>query len=553
MAQTIKSVLLFDYDSIYRSLSERAPGVEDLLGARAGVWLEAIESGEIVQASHVEAGTRRRFQVKRCYADPKLLGKNRGWLTANGVQVVDCTPSVGLERGAADVHLVLDSLDAAEGEPDEIILLSADTDLTPLLFRLKALNQRIVIYVSEATAVSYKTFADGVIDEANLIEMLSHPSEQSVGAQQGSIPRPPRISATKAQPAKPAPAPAAPPRRAEPRQDKAPPAQPSRRPVNREALAELVRRIHDLTSVPLFSPKAFAELFRILADDVTEHGYKFPSTTDNVTAKMVELGRNVTKRQIGFVIKGLALRGHVFGTDDSPELLAEAFYEQVLYLVENAKVELSDAERELVQAWIMGLRPEARATSTAPRAPAARDSATVRSTPPVREQASPRFAAPPVAEPPRARPPAATAENRRDVKGRPGPMRTASRPARMAEEPPPAARPQESDLARRMGRNGGGAASPRLRTPPPAREMDAKREAELEDSILSAIADAVDVLADDNAPAQPQRASARAARERAPIAPDVEPPLDAVVDDDEGADEIGDEIQRILASYNEGR
>ncbi len=223
MVQTIKSVLLFDYDSLHRSLSERAPGVEDLLGARAGIWLEAIESGGIIQATHVEAGTRRRFQVKRCYADPKLLGKNRGWLTANGVQVVDCTPSVGLDRGAANIHMTLDALDAAESEPDEIIILSADTDLTPLLFRLKALNQRVVILVSEATAVSYKTFADGVIDEANLIDLLGQPAERSASADEGSIPRPPRMSAAKAAP-RPAPSRAAPapagPRRTELREEK---------------------------------------------------------------------------------------------------------------------------------------------------------------------------------------------------------------------------------------------------------------------------------------------------------------------------------------------
>ena len=59
MVQTIKSVLLFGYDSIYHSLSERAQGVGDLLGARTGIWLEAIESGDI----------RRRFQAKRCHAN----------------------------------------------------------------------------------------------------------------------------------------------------------------------------------------------------------------------------------------------------------------------------------------------------------------------------------------------------------------------------------------------------------------------------------------------------------------------------------------------------
>ena len=69
MVQTIKSVLLFDYDSIYHSLSERAQGVGDLLGARTGIWLEAIESGDIFESAKSESDVRRRFQAKRCYAN----------------------------------------------------------------------------------------------------------------------------------------------------------------------------------------------------------------------------------------------------------------------------------------------------------------------------------------------------------------------------------------------------------------------------------------------------------------------------------------------------
>ncbi len=291
--------------------------------------------------------------------------------------------------------------------------------------------------------------------------------------------------------------------------------------------------------MPLFSPRAFAELFRILSQDVAENGYKFPSTTDNVTAKMVKLGRNVTKRQIGFVIKGLALRGHVFGTDDTPERLAEAFYEQVLYLVENAKLEMSDVERGLVQAWIVGLRPEAGAPSSRreePRVLRPRAQAT-EARPEGREEPAPesRFRMRPESRPAAAaRRPAVEAEPQpnRAASSRPEPMRAAPRPSRVVDEPQQ--RPLgggESDLARRVARNGG-SMPPRTRSQPPP-DLDAKREAELEDSILSAIADAVDVLADDVPPEPVERA--RPSRGRASIAPDVEPPPD-----DLGADEDED-------------
>ena len=567
MVQTIKSVLLIDYDSIHRSLSETEPGTGELLGTRAGVWLEAIEGGDIVHAPYLDPDVRRRFQTKRCYADPKLLGKNRGWLTANGVQIVDCTPSGGLSRGAADIHMTLDALDAAESEPDEIIVLSAETDLTPLLFRLRALNQKVLIYVTDQTAVSYRTFADGSVDGERLAEILAQPTEMPLSSPQGAIPRPPRMSA----PAKP--------ERFASQQAAAvsststgsvrPSARPAKsssagaatQPIDREALASLVRRIHEATNVPLFSPRAFAELFRLIARDVAEHGYKFSGTTDRVTEGMNKLGRNVSKRQVGFVVKGLTLRGHVFSKDDTPEELASIFYEQVLYLVESTDFDLTDVETGLVQAWLGGFgEPSPQPRSTEPR-----ERTGTRRTEPASvrpadgavlgdRRASPKR--PLKATAPSSSggaPPTPTDDIEEDpVRERAGgPMRTASRPMRVVEEDRTTEPTAEPSFARRVGRNGAAAASPRSRPPPETPAEDVLRDAELEDSILSAIADAVDVLAVDSPPTPPVPGarSSMSPRRAAPIAPEVEPPRDG----DSDADEIGDEIQRILASYSEDR
>ena len=88
-----------------------------------------------------------------------------------------------------------------------------------------------------------------------------------------------------------------------------------------------MRRIHQATNVPLFSPRAFSDLFRLMVQEVSENGYKFQATTENVTAAMNRMGRSVTRRQIGLIIKGMALWGHVFGPGDAPGELAEVFYE----------------------------------------------------------------------------------------------------------------------------------------------------------------------------------------------------------------------------------
>jgi hypothetical protein len=78
----------------------------------------------------------------------------------------------------------------------------------------------------------------------------------------------------------------------------------------------------------------------------------------------------------------------------------------------------------------------------------------------------------------------------------------------------------------------------------------------LENSILSAIADAVDVLAEDrpNQRARSAPPGRRSGGPEAPLARNVKPPpLDRSKEDDAQTDEIGDEIQRILASYSANR
>jgi hypothetical protein len=131
-------------------------------------------------------------------------------------------------------------------------------------------------------------------------------------------------------------------------------------------------------------------------------------------------------------------------------------------------------------------------------------------------------------------------------------MGAATRPRRVIDDVQPMEpAPEEPSFARRMERNGAAAAAPRSRRPAPPTAADSQREAELEDSILSAIADAVDVLADDPEPTTPVPGarSGMSAKRGVPIAPDVVP----ANEEDGETDEIGDEIQRILSSYSQDR
>jgi hypothetical protein len=153
------------------------------------------------------------------------------------------------------------------------------------------------------------------------------------------------------------------------------------------------------------------------------------------------------------------------------------------------------------------------------------------------------------------------------------PSRGVPVPAKPAPKAPPSPRPAQSHGPAQGPAQGHGQAhvqaKPAPAAPPGRAPQASKTNSDaLEHSILAAIAEAVDVLVEDSAdePAgarpQPQRRPAAADNQRRPAAPsparndkrDASPAgsPNETDDGDEGGD-IGDQIQRIIASYNRNR
>jgi len=608
MAEAVKSVLYVDYDSLHRSLKASGSGIADRLAQRAAAWVAAIESGRLVVPKG-KAPTRRRMQARRCYADPDLLAKGRLAFVACGFEVIDCPIAAGHQRNAAGLQIVLDVIDAlVKDEPyDEFVLLAADTDLAPALQRLRAQGKATVIYAPTDLGDDYRSLSDGQVDEGLLLSLLDDEVPASAGepeAAQPAVPASPRVRAAAAAPATNGGA-----------------------TGDRTEIEALARKVSEATKVPVFAPRTFADLFRFLAQEIAESGYHFQDTAESVTTRLTDAGRTVNRRQVMFVVKGLALKGHVFSTTDTAEKLAEVFREQVNYLIESAGLELSPRERALIPTWIAGRSAADRAAAPDPRAardraetddkarrkpakpaapareapqprepaasrePPLREPAPVRESPPTRVAPPPRAAAP---QPPPAREPAPT----RDVASEapPPPARppvpvksieeirkaaAASRPApapKPAPAPPPAPRaaaqpaastkpaqppPPPKPAAARSSNNRAApakpapapAAPPPPPQPPPPRAAPAASRATppaetdkeaLESSILAAIAQAVDVLVEDGGtpPTDEEHGTDLALPE-----PEPEPTPSEGGD----SDDIGDEIQRIIASYSRAR
>lgn len=536
MAEVLKSALFVDYDSIHRSLA--AAGRDgDALAQRTSAWVVAIESGRLVT---VKGGgqSRRRFALRRCYADPARLGKNRIAFVAAGFELIDC-PAPDGKKNAAGMNVALDVLEALAHPTayEEFVLLSADTDLSPIIQRLHSLERAAVVYAGPATPPANAQLADGAVEEAKLVSLL-FADEPASAARPAATGASSRAAPAAAAPGSKSPTPAA----ARP-VSPAPPAAGGER-AEIEALA---RRIHSGTNIPLLSPRTFTELFRLLATEISERGYHFQETAERVSSKLTAAGRNVTRRQVVFVVKGLALKGHVFSTTDTAERLAEVFREQALYLVGNAGLELTDRERALLPGWITG-----RIGGLAEENPSPPPAASAAPTPAADGKGVKRKPGKP-AEPPPAPVPRAPAAAKPAEPARPAPAASASR---AAAPPPPKAQPRPA-AAPKAAPPAPPKAPAKPQTPRPAAEP-ANSEA-LESSILAAIAQAVDVLIEDShAPAQPAPSSAPASREptgrdKPPAPAAAEPKPDPAPSEGGDSDDIGDEIQRIIASYSRAR
>ncbi|HEX9569596.1 MAG TPA: NYN domain-containing protein, partial [Rhodospirillales bacterium] len=473
MAETIKSALLLDYEGLHRSISGVGGANDSRLADRAAAWLAAIETGRLIGPP----GTRRRLVSKRCYAGPTVLGKNRDALGAAGFEVIDCGPNDSSGRSPADIHITIDTIEAM-AKPDgvdEFILMSASSDLAPLLGRLKASKRLATIYADSGTPDADKALADALLDRTAFVEFLSS-NEVPVGEDKNA------------------------------------------RTADRAEIEEFARRIHAATNIPLFSPKTYAELFRHLTDEIRENGYHFQTTARRVAERMTAAGRNVTRRQVVFIVKGLALKGHVFSTSDTADGLAEVFREQARYLVTNAGIDLDERQGELLNAWFVSHAPPNPPTKpkTAaevggqngskpppPRAPAAEPKPAA-----ARQGAAARETSAPVKTPPAAAKPAPI-----PVKPVELPKSTAKPSTSVKSPSSPAAREEaKAVIAARI------AASARLKPssrtapakpaakapvtnsqPEPRKKAADQASNELETSILAAIAEAVDVLVDDRA------------------------------------------------------
>ncbi len=151
----IYSALYVDFDNIYTRLSEQDPALARTFATNPQRWMRWLE-GHALRMIYGD-GVRRRILKRCCYLNPHRYHEFRPFFIRTAFQVVDCPPLTSHGKTSADIHLVMDCMDALAHATrfDEIIILSGDADFTPLLLRIQEHARRSLVLSVGYTSPAY--------------------------------------------------------------------------------------------------------------------------------------------------------------------------------------------------------------------------------------------------------------------------------------------------------------------------------------------------------------------------------------------------------------
>lgn len=173
----VRSALFLDFDNVFSGLLKLDPVVAFQFAEAPERWLLRLRS---------EVNASRRWLVLRCYmnpsgsvADPRTEGARvnffrfRAAFTDAGFEVVDC-PRLSHTKNGADIRLVIDAIEAlrADAHYDEFVIASGDSDMTPLLVRLRAADREVTLMSPSDSAVVMQAVADRLIGGDDMVELI---------------------------------------------------------------------------------------------------------------------------------------------------------------------------------------------------------------------------------------------------------------------------------------------------------------------------------------------------------------------------------------------
>jgi uncharacterized LabA/DUF88 family protein len=178
----VRAALYLDFDNVFSGLFKLDPDVAIQFADHPGVWLRRLASTARIGVAP------RRFLVLRCYLNPSgwvphrdasgeparlYFSRFRPSFVRAGFEVIDC-PRYSATKNGADIRIVVDAVDALAADTvyQEFVVASGDSDMTPLLQRLRRSDRRTMIVSPADAAEAYTSIADQVIDSQNLLALV---------------------------------------------------------------------------------------------------------------------------------------------------------------------------------------------------------------------------------------------------------------------------------------------------------------------------------------------------------------------------------------------
>jgi NYN domain len=397
-----RSALFVDFDNVYLGLSRIDSSIADTFARDPGRWVAWLQDGR-----DGDGPFRRRFLTRACYLNPGPFGRFRSFFASAGFRVVDCPSLTQAGKSSADIHLVLDVLDALNHPThyDEFVICSADSDFTPLMVRLRAHDRRTVMVAAGNAAAAYEAVVDEAIGPVQLAEALATPAISAVATVNirtshatEAAGRPAKKHVVRALAAiNDAVAAAAEPLAASSAAHAARVAAPAisgtdwdgvgsflafveERLPNLRVLRtaqggwildparhrdvdipeaklpeDLPTQVSRVTHAPRLTSQQYAVLFEELAAQAATQPFDLGLTSRTVRDRIAERGEAVGRNAVNFVLQGLIYAGVIpADTARSPRELALAWLENVLALCRNARMELTEADQTTIHDWIVG-------------------------------------------------------------------------------------------------------------------------------------------------------------------------------------------------------
>jgi hypothetical protein len=176
----VYSALYVDFDNIYTRLFEQDPALARTFATNPQRWMRWLE-GHALRMMYGD-GVRRRILKRCCYLNPIRYHEFRPFFIRSAFQVVDCPPLTNYGKTSADIHLVMDCMDALAHVTrfDEIIILSGDADFTPLLLRIQEHARRSLLLSVGYTSPAYAAACSWRIREDwFLAQALEEPRDEN--------------------------------------------------------------------------------------------------------------------------------------------------------------------------------------------------------------------------------------------------------------------------------------------------------------------------------------------------------------------------------------